>query len=197
MRNSVVERWEEIPGYEGMYEVSDLGRVKSVERMVRHHRSRTGFARRKERILQQTQRRGEYVMVGLFDGEGNQTKHSVHRLVMLAFNGPSDKTVHHKDYNPKNNALTNLTYMTSEANSMDAHRVGAQDYCRGENHGKASITEGLALRIKTMGSNGVPNSKIASSLNVSDSVVRHITSGRRWKHLKRLSELEEDPAKHD
>ena len=99
-----MENWKEIDGYEGLYEVSDLGRVKS-------------FWHGKERILKPGKNTCGYLHVSLFkDGKVKQPK--IHRLVAEAFipNPDNLETVNHKDEVKTNNAVSNLEWMSIKDN---------------------------------------------------------------------------------
>lgn len=119
----MTERWLPIPGYEGWYEVSDLGRVRSVERTFRH---RDGRVRTYPSVMvTPTLGRGGYLRVSLSRG-GVQRTGSVHQLVMLAFVGPRPPglEVCHNDDVRRNNVLSNLRYDTKSANAQDALKHG-------------------------------------------------------------------------
>lgn len=106
-----MEEWKDVVGYEGLYKISNQGRVMSLERYVRHSKH---FLRiNKQRIVKLNPDREGYLMVGLHrDGECRNYK--VHRLVMIAFVGLDDirKEVNHLDENKKNNNLNNLSWAT-------------------------------------------------------------------------------------
>lgn len=112
--------WKPILGYEGLYEVSDKGQVRSVDR-VNHLGSK-----HKGRILRERTIPNGYVAVALTK-EGKQTQYSIHRLVAIAFYGePTDKDmqVNHKDGNKKNNVASNLEWVTRVENMRHAHDTG-------------------------------------------------------------------------
>ena len=97
-----METWKAISGYEGIYEVSDLGRVRSLV-----HRNRW-----KPGILKPLKHPRGYIQVGLRkDGHTKQTL--VHRLVAEAFipNPQGLDTVNHKDEDKTNNSASNLEWM--------------------------------------------------------------------------------------
>lgn len=120
------EHWKPVVGYEGSYEVSDHGRIRSVDRMVR---GRYGMRRAKAEDLIPATNRGGYKTICLWIGRKPQ-KRMVHRLVMAAFVGelPEGTEVCHNDGNPANNRVANLRYDTRSANAQDALRHGRNFY---------------------------------------------------------------------
>ena len=103
----MTETWKEISGYEGLYEVSDLGRVKSL------NYNRTGM----ENILKPGTNHKGYLQLSLYkDGHVKTVK--VHRLVAEAFipNTHGLETVNHKDEDKTNNVASNLEWMTRADN---------------------------------------------------------------------------------
>ena len=119
----MTEEWRDIPGYEGMYQVSDLGRVRSLDRVVGH---RYGGARKmKGRALRQTPNPGGYLQVTLSRDSKLQT-FAVHRLVTKVFIGPCPQRceVLHGAKGQKCNKVSNLRYGTSKENSQDTVERG-------------------------------------------------------------------------
>ena len=116
------EEWRDIKGYEGLYQVSDQGHVKSLERKVRHWRG--GERIQKERILKPSNDRGGYLLVSLCDGEKRKT-YTVHRLVCQAFHeNPENKPcVNHIDENKTNNCASNLEWCTYAENNTHGTRI--------------------------------------------------------------------------
>lgn len=113
------EKWEEIPGYEGFYEVSDQGRVRSLDRMnSRGHRI-------KGKLLSPGRGHRGYLQVNLCKGGKREHTH-VHRLVLQAFIGPCPDGMEACHYNdiPDDNRLENLRWDARSANSHDAIRNG-------------------------------------------------------------------------
>jgi hypothetical protein len=112
------ELWKDIPGYEGQYQVSDLGYVKSLSRRVK---CRGGTRSVQEYILKIIQRPDGYCVVGVKKGMVR-----LHRLVLLAFVGPcpEGKECRHLDGNRQNNRLTNLCWGTRSENAQDRVRHG-------------------------------------------------------------------------
>lgn len=117
------EHWLPIPGYEGHYEVSDHGRVRSLARMVEQPEKRSYL--RRERILKQTAGRRGYMRVTLFR-EGVGMARPVHQLVLEAFVGPCPEGMEACHWNdvPDNNHVSNLRWDTPSANMRDKVRNG-------------------------------------------------------------------------
>lgn len=115
------ENWLPIPGYEGRYEVSDLGNVRSVERVTIDRRgARKHYTGKTLKPISN----GSHFNVPLYDEYGKKRREYVHRLVMLAFVGPcpEKKEVCHSNGNPSDNRLCNLRYGTVSENRLDSVR---------------------------------------------------------------------------
>lgn len=118
------EQWKfvTVPGFECDYQVSNLGRVKSLQRMSRGSSPR----RLAERILPGKIRHDGYRVVGLSSEKG-KSGFAVHRLVAMAFidNPGNALEVNHKDGNKLNNHVSNLEWVTHRENMLHAIRIGA------------------------------------------------------------------------
>ena len=104
-----MEKWKDIERYEGLYQVSNLGRVKSLSRRDRLNRVI------QEKILKLRSDKKGYLLVNLYK-EGKRKTYKVHRLVAQAFiPNPEDKPeVNHKDEDKTNNKVENLEWVTSK-----------------------------------------------------------------------------------
>lgn len=109
-----MEIWKDIKNFEGLYQVSNLGRVKSLERYKKH--SYNGIAHLKEKILKPLNI-NNYQRVVLRKQNKRHNKF-VHRLVVEAFipNEKKYKEVNHKDENPSNNSIENLEWCSHKYN---------------------------------------------------------------------------------
>lgn len=117
------EIWKDVLGYEGKYQVSNLGRVKSL---YREYILRCSLIKVKERILKAQINNMGYEYVGLSQGRGRVKLTLVHRIVATAFcdNPNKHKLVNHKDQNCRNNASENLEWCTQSHNIKEAYRLG-------------------------------------------------------------------------
>lgn len=114
------EEWRDIVGYEGKYQVSSLGRVKSLERITHNNKSsNTSWKTRrvKERILRHGDNPNGYEFVQL-SKDGRLHIFYIHRLVANAFipNPENLPIINHKDQTPKNNKASNLEWCTQKYN---------------------------------------------------------------------------------
>lgn len=118
------EQWRPISGYEGIYEVSNHGRVRSLDRVSAQGGRLTGRLRKPDAV---TSRSG-HLRVALCR-DGKVRRWFVHRLVLTAFLGaPSiEMQACHNDGDPTNNVLTNLRWDTASANARDRLRHGTND----------------------------------------------------------------------
>jgi len=108
-----MEIFKEIKGYEGIYEVSNYGRVRTIPRVIIRSDNRKRTI--PERIKDGNHTKG-YKRVALIDNNKNSKHFYVHRLVMSAFIGDSDLYVDHIDGNKTNNHIDNLRYVTNSEN---------------------------------------------------------------------------------
>jgi len=118
-----VEEWRDIPGFEGIYQVSSIGRVRSADRLVAH--SRSGAQTVRGRVMSPTPDRHGYPRFFAFK-DGAKPFFSVHRALMAAFVPRDDwqsMQVNHKDGNPRNCTLENLEWCTNSENRIHAYRV--------------------------------------------------------------------------
>lgn len=116
------EEWRDIKGYEGIYQISDCGRVKSLGRMVHMH---NGFRYTKERFLRVKKKKSGYLFYCLYPGDRTVKYEHAHRLVAQAFipNPLHKRDVNHIDGNKLNNCVDNLEWVTRSENQIHAYNV--------------------------------------------------------------------------
>lgn len=166
------ETWRPVDGFPG-YEVSDLGRVKSLAR-----RNLMG-AMRRERILKHDVNWAGYHLVRLaLDG----VKHPrlVHRLVLTAFKGecPEGCETRHLDGFRDNNSISNLEWGTTKENRADQKRHGTG--IQGIRNPKAKLTEVDLERVFDLRRAGLSQQAIGNYLGFSQTHVSKILLGRHY-----------------
>jgi hypothetical protein len=123
--------WHPCVGYETHYEISNLGNVRSIERMVSHFRG--GLKLNASKVLKAGKSKNGYLTVS-FCVDGEKSNHTVHRLVARAFieNESNKPQVNHKDGNKHNNVVSNLEWVTVSENGIHAYQVlGVQTWNKG------------------------------------------------------------------
>jgi len=121
---NVKEIWKDIPGYKGIYQVSNFGRVKSLKRKLWNG---SGYFYCKERILKSSETKKGYVYYYLRNKRKKRKSEFSHRLVMYAFVGKNTSkkiVVNHIDGNKRNNCIDNLEYITYKQNNRHAWDIG-------------------------------------------------------------------------
>ena len=175
----MTERWLPCPGYEGLYEVSDLGRMKSL-----------GDRQGRVRILAQGLDSSGYPTV-MLTKEGKRGPRTVHRLVALAFNGDKRNILHceaaHLDGSRTNNRADNLKWV-SHTENMSHKFIHGTDH-RGSKHPKSKLTEDQAQAIISRLASGESCADIAPDFGVSKWAVESILKGRNWRHLQRPADI--------
>ena len=169
-----VELWRDIPGYEGSYQVSSLGRVRSLPRYVPIYDSVRGISYMRPcpgKILRQA----------VCDRAGHVSVHlgkycrgiPVHQLVLLAFQGwpPVGMEAMHLNGNPKDNRPENLKYGTHSENMTDMYRLGK---------GPLKLTPEDVRQIRFGLFCGWSPRELAAVYGVSDSCIRRVGKRRRY-----------------
>jgi hypothetical protein len=178
-----LERWLPVAGYEGFYEVSSHGRVRSLDREVL---GKDGMIRLfRGRVLRPGITPGGYLKV-VPSKNGIQVTLAVHSLVLESFIGPKPKGMEacHNDGNRLNNRLSNLRWDTPEANRHDITKHGTRPM--GEHHPCATLTAIEVMNIREEFHQHRKRRKnaeiIAERYGISWRTVYDIAMGRRWKH---------------
>jgi len=167
------EAWVPIFGYEGRYEVSNTGKVKTLSY------NKTGEAR----LMKLTVSNGGYHVVTF--GTKTRKQFKVHRLVATMFieNPGNKETVNHKDGNKLNNSVSNLEWMTSGENLKHAHETGLINIF-GTKNGSAKLTPSMVQDMRLQwSSQGVTLSQLARDYGVDRATVSDAVKYQTWKHV--------------
>jgi hypothetical protein len=170
------ERWLPALGWEGFYEVSDLGRVRSLRRQTR-----TGW-RGGQLIKPVVDRRDGYLVVAL-RRTGRRITRRGHNLVLEAFAGPRPKdreSLHGPGGKLDNRWPENLSYGTHRDNiALDRIRDGTAN--SGERCGSAKLTWDIVRLIRQRAANGETQDRLAAEYGVAQSTIHCAVAGQTWK----------------
>lgn len=173
------EIWKPIPGYEGYYEISNLGRVKSLP--VPKPTRNGGFFLTKEAIKKPYPQADGYLQIGL-SKQGKKKSYLLHRLVGLAFiPGDTSLEINHKDFNRQNCRADNLEWATRLDNVDYSFRNGRYSgkYERGV---KTKLKTSDVIEIRCL-AGLVTQPKLAERYGVSVSAIGCIIRRIAWKHV--------------
>ena len=178
------EKWLDVVGYEGLYAVSDKGRVYSQSRTEFVTSVRTGghYRYRNACLLVPKNSKLGYPQVGLYK-DGVCKRKTVHRLVAEAFipNPEGLKEVNHKDGDKANSLLCNLEWCTRSQNSLHSTRTLGKN--RGEDNSVSKLTERNISEIIKLLESGESQTQIAEKFGVSSHAIYRIRHGFNWAWL--------------
>lgn len=174
-----IEVWRDVIGYEGLYKVSNLGRVKSCSRLKSN---KWGSYLTKELIMSPSYNAKGYVQIGL-SRDGFRNTRKVHRLVLEAFEGCGEGLqANHKNKITKDNRLSNLEWTTPSQNVVHSFQDGSRDH-RGSNHAQATLKEAQVRQIRELHGRGVKIKEICQSFQLKYHCVWNIVNRRSWVHI--------------
>ncbi len=175
------EIWKDIKDYEGLYQVSNLGRVKSVERIKTIPPNKTYT--QKSFIMKPYYHYNGYPIITL-SKNGIRFKDVVHRIVAKHFieNPENYKYVCHKDDNPLNNKADNLYWGTQQDNMND--KVSKNRQQKGENVKFSKLNNEKIKEIRNMYEKGkITHKEIGRIYDISTSCITEIINLKSWKHV--------------
>jgi hypothetical protein len=168
------EKWLSVVDYEGHYEVSSFGRVRSIDRTDSYGRFRRG------RVLKPGRNPKGYLAINLCLGGGRRTGF-IHVLVARAFIGPRPQgmEVNHKDGVKANNHACNLEYATPKQNMEHAAANGLLRHNRGEAHHNCKLTQSQVDEIRRL--RGVlTQERLAARYGVTHTLIGLIQRNLYW-----------------
>jgi len=179
------EEWRDIKDYYRLYQVSNLCRVKSLERYIYTKNNRQLKVNAK--IISQTKnKQNGYLDISIWK-ENKAKRLTLHRLVADAFipNPLNLPQVNHINSNRIDNSVPNLEWCTNSWNLEHSYRFGNRISVKGEKHFKQIIIENQVLAIRRLHRMNPKFSRkaIAEKLNVNPMTISCIIYNKTWKHL--------------
>lgn len=167
-----MEVWKDIVGYEGMYQVSSLGNIRSMKN-------------NKIRLLQPGINTGGYKQVTLLMN-GVPKSARVHRIVASAFIQKTDKQteVNHINGVKTDNRVENLEWVSRETNMQHAYDFGLKKKMYGAKNGSAKLNEKRVAEIRKLFRSGkYTKLKLGEIFHVTDATIGNIVRNETWKHV--------------
>lgn len=177
------EIWKDILRWEGYYQASTCGRIKSLRRKVKCGNK---FIIIKERILKEKFNKQNGYLSVIFSKDNKQKTCYIHKLILLTFKGqcPPGKECCHNDGNKLNNYVNNLRYDTKKGNQADRKKHGTMLY-NGDNPCNRKLTTLQVYQIRKLLKFGKYYQwEIAQKFNVIKQTISDIKTGKRWRWLK-------------
>lgn len=188
------EEWRAVEGYEGIYEVSNFGNVRSLERETSKKNSNNKYTLKAKRLKLCANSDGYFNVRPHKNGRAKTVK--VHRLVAKAFipNPEGKLNVNHIDGNKTNNHVENLEWATHSENTKHAYNIGLMKYrvpspeakIQGEKscHSKLKEADIRFIRCNSRKNGGkFTNASLANKFGVGQTVISNIINFKKWKHV--------------
>lgn len=157
------EEWRPIPGFEGSYSVSNLGRVRRDPQLMTLHPKRFKY------------------LGYTISKPGRRSSHWVHTLVATVFLGPrpAGHHIHHKNGNHLDNSVENLEYLPAAVHM----RLPKTREARGSRNGRAKLTDEAVRAIRAIPRREVKWDALAAQYGVSRHAIRAVRTGESWGHI--------------
>lgn len=177
-----MNEWMIISDYEGYYQISATGAIRSLDRTVKRGRGGLVVIKAKDMIIQVDENGYNYVKLNKL---GKSKSFKIHVLVAKAFiSNPLNKPfVNHKDGNKNNNNVNNLEWCTQSENEKHAHKTGLKNH-KGENHPNHRLTDEIVIAVRDMFENkGISQREIGRKLGLNYKTINKIVHRQRWAHI--------------
>jgi NUMOD4 motif/HNH endonuclease len=175
------ERWLPVVGWEGLYEVSSAGLVRSLPRRGGNNRMYGGKLLRAS--WQKASKGKRYLAVSL-SRDGNAVRLRIHKLVAEAFLGPCPpgREVRHGPNGVADNSVLNLCYGTHAENATDTIRDG--NTVAGSKNHHAKLTEADVVEIRRRHASGEAGYRaLGREYGVDFTAIRFVIKRKKWKHV--------------
>lgn len=176
------EIWKDVVGYEGLYEISSFGNIRSVERIIKDSIGRNRIF--KSANLKVRKNKYGYMDILLLK-DGKQTQFLIHRLVASVFieNKENKPQVNHIDCVKSNNKVDNLEWNTRKENIKHSFDNNLQKINKGEDHANTILKNEDVIFIFN---SDLKRKELSKMFKVSYQSICDIKWGRRWQHVTKL-----------
>lgn len=170
-----MEIWKDVVGYEGIYSVSNLGRIR---------RDAPANGATVGKILPLGEDKNGYKNRGFCVKNVRRTI-VVHKVVARAFIGErkTGQQINHIDGNKTNNCATNLEYVTQSENAKHAFRLGLSRPTYGDMNGRSKSTKEEIVEIRRLYAIGHRQKELREMFNLSTCQIHRIVHRKRWPHV--------------
>ncbi len=175
------EIWKDVVGYEGLYQASNLGNIRSLTRFTKDKRYDVKKTL-KGKLLKLTKREDGYLII-TFRKNKTAKKFRVHRLICETFieNIENKPCVNHINGNKTDNSIKNLEWCTYKENMIHAFETGLSP--SGEKHYISKLNNEQVLEIKQILKKDYILKDIAKKYNVTHTCIIQIRKGKSWKSI--------------
>lgn len=173
------EIWIPIKNYENSYEISNKGKIRSLDRVIIRSDART--SRRKGGVLKPCKVKCGYFMIQL----GRRNYYYLYRLIAMHFVSKKEDQnfVNHLDGNKLNNDLNNLEWCTQAENNRHANATGLS--AKGESIAGAILNPAIVIKIRNLYDTGKHSqSALGRMFNCAQPTILNVVNKRTWKHVK-------------
>jgi hypothetical protein len=173
------EIFKDIKGYEGLYQISNLGRVKSFNKKIKHM---SGYRLIKEKFIKPHLGKNGYYAIDLKNNTKRE-KYTIHRLIAIHFilNLENKPQVNHINGIKTDNSIENLEWVTNLENAKHAYKTGLIKL--GERSNLSKLTDKQVLEIKERLKNKESHELIAKSYNVHRTSISKINQNKTRQYL--------------